>query len=272
MLQYSGFNPVALEIGPFFGYGPLQVRWYGIMYLIGFGAAWALARWRASRPQSTWKPNDVDDVVFYAMLGVILGGRIGYVLFYGMEYWFKDVLYPFKIWEGGMSFHGGLLGSLVAIALFALRRGRNVADVFDFMAPLPGIGLFAGRIGNFINGELWGKPTTVPWGFNVDGTVRHASQLYEACLEGLVMFAVMWWFTSKPRPRLAPSGLFLLIYGVARFIVEFVRLPDEHIGYLAGGWLTMGQVLSLPMVLAGVVMLAIAYQRRVASGNLALAR
>src|SRR6185295_17884036 len=169
MLHYPGFNPVAFEIGPIFGFGPLQVRWYGIMYLIGFGAAWMLARLRASRPQSTWKANDVDDVVFYAMLGVILGGRIGYVLFYGMQYWLKDALYPFKIWEGGMSFHGGLLGSLIAIAIFAVRRGRHIGDVFDFMAPLPGIGLFAGRIGNFINGELWGKPTTVPWGFEVDG-------------------------------------------------------------------------------------------------------
>src|SRR5262245_43928125 len=141
MLHYPGLNPVALEIGPFFGVGPLQVRWYGIMYLIGFGAAWALARWRAARPASTWKAHDVDDVVFFAMLGVILGGRIGYVLFYGLSYWLQDPLYPLKIWEGGMSFHGGLLGSLVAIGIFAVRRGRSIADVFDFMAPLPGIGL-----------------------------------------------------------------------------------------------------------------------------------
>src|SRR5688572_12603182 len=265
MLRYPGFNPIAFEIGP------LAVRWYGIMYLIGFGAAWALARWRAQRPGSTWKPNDVDDVVFYAMLGVILGGRIGYVLFYGMPFWLKDPLYLFRIWEGGMSFHGGLMGGLIAVAIFAMRRGRRVADVFDFMAPLPGIGLFAGRIGNFINGELWGKATTVPWGFNVDGQVRHASQLYEAFLEGIVLFAVLWWFTSKPRPRLAPSGLFLLLYGLARFAVEFVRVPDEHLGYLAGGWLTMGQLLSLPMILIGIALLFVAYQRRVPSGNLATA-
>src|ERR1044072_6496071 len=153
MIHYSGINPIAIEIAPIFGFGTLQACWHGIMYLTALGAAWALARWRASPPHSTWKANDVDDGVFYAMLGVILGGRIGYVLFYGMQYWFKDELYPLKIWEGGMSFHGGLLGSLLAIAIFAVRRERKVADVFDFMSPLPGIGLFAGRIGNFINGE-----------------------------------------------------------------------------------------------------------------------
>lgn len=269
MLHYPGFDPIAFEIGPLFGFGPLQVRWYGIMYLIGFGGGWALARWRASRPGSTWKANDVDDVVFFAMLGVILGGRIGYVLFYGMEYWLKDALYPLRIWEGGMSFHGGLIGSLVAIAIFAVRRGRHIGDVFDFMAPLPGIGLCAGRIGNFINGELWGKATTVPWGFQVDGQVRHASQLYEAFLEGIVLFAVLWWFTSKPQPRLAPSGLFLVLYGVARFFIEFVRVPDEHIGYVAGNWFTMGQLLTLPMILAGIALLGYAAQRREPSGNLA---
>jgi phosphatidylglycerol:prolipoprotein diacylglycerol transferase len=265
MLQYPHFDPVAFQIGP------LKVHWYGVMYLVGFAAAWWLARRRAARPGSTWKAVDVDDFVFYAMLGVILGGRIGYVLFYGLQYWARDPWYPLKIWEGGMSFHGGLLGVIGAIALFAWRRQRSIADVCDFAAPLPGIGLFAGRIGNFINGELWGKRTTVPWGFKVNGEVRHASQLYEAALEGLLLFAVLWWFTSKPRPRLAPSGLFLLIYGSARFLIEFVRLPDEHIGYLAGGWFTMGQLLSLPMIAGGVVLLAIAYRRRVPTGNIVVA-
>ena len=266
MLQYPGFNPIAFEIGP------VKVHWYGIMYLVGFAGAWWLARLRASRRGSTWKPNDVDDLIFYAMLGVILGGRIGYVLFYGLGFWAKDVWYPIKIWEGGMSFHGGLLGVVVAISLFALRRARNIADVYDFTAPLPGLGLFFGRVGNFINGELWGKPTTVPWGFNVQGEVRHPSQLYEACLEGLLLFTVLWWFTSRPRPRFAPSGLFLLIYGVSRFVVEFVRVPDEHIGYLAGGWLTMGQVLSLPMIIAGAGLLSYAYRVRAPSGNVATAQ
>jgi len=266
MLQYPGFDPIAFELGP------LRVHWYGIMYLLGFTAAWWLGRRRAARPGSTWKPADVDDFVFYAMLGVILGGRIGYVLFYGFEYWRDDPWYPLKVWEGGMSFHGGLLGALAAIAIFARRRSRRIADVFDFAAPLPGIGLFAGRLGNFINGELWGRETTLPWGFQVNGRVLHPSQLYEAALEGLVLFIVLWIFTSKPRPRFAPSGLFLVLYGCARFAVEFVRVPDQQLGYLAGGWLTMGQVLSMPMILAGVALLALAYRRNEPSGNLVPAR
>ncbi|MGH8310153.1 MAG: prolipoprotein diacylglyceryl transferase [Steroidobacteraceae bacterium] len=265
MLQYPGFDPIAFELGP------IRVHWYGIMYLVGFAAGWWLGRVRARRPGSTWKPNDVDDLIFYAMLGVILGGRIGYVLFYGLSYWAKDPLYPLKIWEGGMSFHGGMIGVMVTIAIFALRRGRRVADVFDYIVPLPGIGLFAGRIGNFVNNELWGKTTDVPWGFNINGEVRHATQLYEAALEGVLLFAVMWWFTSTPRPRLAPSGLFLVLYGAVRILIEFWRVPDSHINYLAGGWLTMGHVLSLPMVVAGAVMLWLAYRRRVPSGNYALA-
>ncbi len=266
MLQYPGFNPIALEIGP------VKVHWYGIMYLLGFAAAWWLARRRAAQVRSTWKPNDVDDLIFYCMLGVILGGRIGYVLFYGIQFWAKDLWYPLKIWEGGMSFHGGLLGVIVAAAVFALRHRRSIFDVWDFTVPLPTLGLFFGRIGNFINSELWGKPTTVPWGFNVNGVVRHPSQLYEAGLEGLVLFSVVWWFSSRPRPRLATSGVFLLGYGIARFFLEFVRLPDEHIGYLAGGWLTMGQVLSFPMVITGVGFLLYAYRARIPSGNVALAQ
>jgi phosphatidylglycerol---prolipoprotein diacylglyceryl transferase len=272
MLHYPGFNPIAFEIGPFFGLGPIQVHWYGIMYLIGFAGGWWLARIRAAKPGSTWKAADVDDLVFYIMVGVIVGGRVGYVLFYGLSYWAKDPWYPVKIWEGGMSFHGGLLGVIIGMMIFALRRGRAIGDVFDFSSPLSNIGLLSGRIGNFINNELWGKVTTVPWGFNVNGEVRHASQLYEAFLEGLVMLIVLWWFTSKPRPRFAPSGLFLVLYGLSRFIVEFVRVPDEHIGYLAANWLTMGQVLSLPMIIIGVVMMLIAYSRRVPSGNIAIAQ
>ncbi|MCP5328500.1 MAG: prolipoprotein diacylglyceryl transferase [Steroidobacteraceae bacterium] len=261
MIQYPGFDPIAIAIGP------VKVHWYGVMYLVGFATAWWLARYRAARPGSSWKPVDVDDFIFFGMLGVILGGRLGYVLFYGMKYWMEDGLYPLKIWDGGMSFHGGLLGVGVATAIFALRRGRHIADVFDFAAPVTGLGLLAGRVGNFINGELWGKPTEVPWGFRVDGEVRHATQLYEGALEGLVLFAVLWWFTSRPRPRFAPIGLFLALYGAARVVVEFWRIPDAHIGYLAGGWLTMGMVLSLPMVLAGLAMLAIAYRRNEPSGN-----
>ena len=266
MIHYPGFNPIAVEIGP------VKIHWYGIMYLLGFAAAWLLARRRAARPGSTWKPADVDDLVFYCMLGVILGGRLGYVLFYGLTFWLKDAWYPLRIWEGGMSFHGGLLGVVVAMTLFAVRRGRHVADVYDFSAPLPTLGLFFGRLGNFINGELWGKTTTVPWGFQVNGEVRHPSQLYEAGLEGLLLFAVLWWFTSRPRPRWATSGLFLVIYAIVRFGIEFVRVPDEHIGYLAGGWFTMGQLLSLPMLAAGIGMLVYAYSVRAPSGNVATAQ
>jgi phosphatidylglycerol:prolipoprotein diacylglycerol transferase len=276
MIQYPGFNNIAFEIGPFFGYGPLKVHWYGIMYLVAFAAAWWLGRLRTQRPGSTWKPIDIDDFMFFGMLGTILGGRIGYVLFYGMSFWTADNMwYPIKVWDGGMSFHGGLLGVITAFAIFAVRRKRRIADVFDFAAPLPGIGICAVRIGNFINGELWGKPTDVPWAFIVDGTARHATQLYEACLEGLLSFVVLWWFTSKPRPRMAPTGLFLALYGVARITVEFWRLPDKHLsthdGYLIDHWFTMGMLLSLPMVLVGLTLLFMAYRRREPSGNVSTA-
>ena len=263
MFVYPHPDPVAISIGP------LHVRWYGLMYLVGFLAAWWLARRRASAPASTWTPADVDDLIFYSAVGVILGGRLGWMLFYGTERLLDDPLSVLRIWEGGMSFHGGLVGVLVALAMFASRRGRRIADVFDFTAPLPAIGFGAGRVGNFINGELWGKPTDVPWAVVVDGVPRHASQLYEAFLEGLVLFAILWWFTATPRPRLAPSGLFLLCYGLFRFLVEFVRVPDENRGYLLLGWVTMGQILSLPMIVAGAWMLAVAYRRDERSGNYA---
>jgi phosphatidylglycerol---prolipoprotein diacylglyceryl transferase len=261
MFVYPHPDPIAFSLGP------LHVRWYGLMYLVGFVAAWWLARRRAARPGSTWTPVEVDDLIFYSALGVILGGRLGWMLFYGTENLLADPLSILRIWEGGMSFHGGLIGVLVALALFAARRGKRIADVFDFTAPLPAIGFGAGRIGNFINGELWGKATDVPWAVVVDGVPRHASQLYEAFLEGLVLFAILWWFTSRPRPRLAPSGLFLLGYGVFRFAVEFVRVPDANRGYLLFDWLTMGQILSLPMILIGLWMLVAAYRRNEPSGN-----
>ncbi len=267
MIRYPHINPIAFRIGR------LKVHWYGIMYLLGFSAGWGLARYRASRPASTWKGVEVDDLIFYCMLGVILGGRIGYVLFYGMTFWTRqNPWYPIEVWDGGMSFHGGLLGVIVAMTLFAIRRGRSAADVFDFTAPLPALGLFFGRMGNFFNGELWGKPTTLPWGFLYHGVVRQPSQLYEGFLEGIVLFTVMWLFTVKPKPRLAASGLFLVLYGTFRFSVEFVRLPDPQLGYLAWGWLTMGQVLSFPMIVIGVVLLIYAYRARIPSGNYVAAR
>jgi phosphatidylglycerol:prolipoprotein diacylglycerol transferase len=263
MIAYPEFDPVAFSIGP------VPIHWYGLMYVLGFVAGWWLARRRAEQPGSTWKPADVDDLIFFAAMGVILGGRIGWILVYGFDTIREDPLNIIRVWQGGMSFHGGLVGVMLAVALFAKRRGRSIADVFDFTAPLPAVGLFAGRIGNFINGELWGKPTDLPWGVLYRGQVLHPSQLYEALLEGVVMFAILWWFTSKPRWRLAPAGLFLALYGLFRFLVEFVRVPDANLGYLALGWLTMGQLLSLPVLAAGLAMLAIAYTRRQRSGNTA---
>jgi phosphatidylglycerol:prolipoprotein diacylglycerol transferase len=272
MLRYPNINPVAL------GLGPLRIHWYGIMYLLGFAAAWWLARRRARTPASTWTGTEVDDFLFYAMLGVILGGRIGYVIFYGWSLWRGDLWYPLKIWQGGMSFHGGMLGVGVATVVFAVRHRRHVGDVLDFAAPLPAIGLFFGRIGNFINGELWGRTTDVPWAMLVPdpnggpAVARHPSQLYEATLEGLVLFIVVWLFTSRPRPRYAATGLFLVGYAIARIAVEFVREPDVQIGYLAFEWFTMGQLLSLPMLIGGILMLMVAYQRRTPSGNYATAQ
>jgi len=261
MLTYPDIDPVAISLGP------LKVRWYGLMYVLGFLAAWWLARRRAAQPNSTWKPVDVDDLIFFCALGVILGGRIGWVLFYGTEEVIAQPLRLIRIWEGGMSFHGGLVGVLIAMAIFARRRGRRTWDVFDFTAPLPTLGFLFGRIGNFINGELWGKPTDVPWAFVVDGVPVHPSQLYEATLEGLVLFLLMWWFTATPRPRFASSGLFLLGYGVFRFGVEFIRVPDENRGYLLFDWMTMGQILSTPMIIGGVILLVLAYRRNEPSGN-----
>lgn len=276
MLTYPDLNPVALALGP------LKVHWYGLMYLLGFACAWWLGRWRARRPESGWTAEMVDDLIFYGVIGVIVGGRLGYMLFYGFEQVLANPLNLLKVWEGGMSFHGGLIGVLTAIALFARRSQRQFFQVADFLAPLVPTGLFAGRIGNFINGELWGHRTDVAWGFQLPcaqfptecadqpstallSPAVHASQLYEAALEGLALFALLWLFSSRPRPMMAVSGLFLLGYGMFRFMVEFVREPDAHLGYLAFDWLTMGQILSLPMVVAGGLLLALAYRRRVVS-------
>lgn len=255
MFEYSGFDPVALQLGP------LAIRWYGLMYLIGFGGGWWLGRVRARKPWSPIKVEQVDDLFFYVALGVILGGRIGYMLFYGFDQILENPLSLLKIWQGGMSFHGGFLGVLLAVWLQARKAGCRFWPLMDFCAPFISVGLCAGRVGNFINGELWGRVTDVPWAFIVNGEPRHPSQLYEAFLEGVILFIVIWIYSSKPRPAMAVSGLFAVLYGLFRSSVEFVRLPDEHIGYLAFGWLTMGQVLTLPMIIGGILLLWRAYSR-----------
>ncbi len=261
MLVHPDFDPVA------FALGPLQVRWYGLMYLLGFVAGWALGRYRAKRPGSGWTAEQVDDLVFYIALGVILGGRVGYILFYGFGSFLHNPLTLFRIWEGGMSFHGGFLGVLLAMALFARKYRRGFWPTVDFIAPLIAPGILFGRLGNFINGELWGRATDLPWGMvfrqTGDGLPRHPSQLYEAALEGVALFVIVWLFSAKPRPTMAVSGVFALAYGIFRFLVEFVRQPDPQLGYLAFGWLTMGQVLSLPLIAVGAVLLSLAYRRRV---------
>jgi phosphatidylglycerol:prolipoprotein diacylglycerol transferase len=259
MITYSPIDPIALKMGP------LAVRWYGLMYVIGILGGWWLGRVQARRPWSKLSEEQVDDMVTWIALGVILGGRVGSVLFYNFTDFIGDPLMLFRIWEGGMSFHGGFLGVLVAMWLYGRRIGVDFWDLTDFIAPLVTIGLGAGRIGNFINGELWGKVTDVPWAFVVNGTPRHASQLYEALLEGLLLFIILWTYASRQRPRMAVSGLFLICYGVFRFAVEFVRLPDAHIGYMAWGWLTRGQLLTVPMIVWGIILLFLAYRRPVAA-------
>ncbi|HUJ88005.1 MAG TPA: prolipoprotein diacylglyceryl transferase [Burkholderiales bacterium] len=248
MLIHPNFDPVAISIGP------LAVRWYGLMYLAGFAAGWWLGVSRIRAGLAPVTREQLDDLVFYAVLGVILGGRLGYVLFYKPEYYFAHPLEILEVWHGGMSFHGGFLGVLAAMGFAARKLHVDWWALMDFVAPLCPIGLAAGRLGNFINGELWGRVTTLPWGMVFPGAgplPRHPSELYEFALEGVVLFAILWWFSSRPRPRGQVSALFLIGYGCFRFICEFAREPDNFLGYLALH-LTMGQWLSLPMILAGV--------------------
>ncbi len=274
MIYFHDIDPIAISLGP------IQVHWYGIMYLLAFLTAWWLGRMRTQAGRLPGvNLNGFSDLLFYSMLGVVVGGRVGYMLFYGLSELLANPLSLFKVWEGGMSFHGGLLGVLAAAWWWSRRRGLHFFNTVDFAAPLVPLGLMFGRFGNFIGAELWGKYTGSGWGVifrsglpeplrstdmdtlrvlyeagELDRYARHPSQLYEALLEGLVMFFVLWWFSAKPRARYAVSGMFALLYGVFRFAVEFVRMPDNGV-YVAFDWLTRGQILSLPLVVLGVLLL-----------------
>ena len=265
MFHYPDFNPVAFSIGK------LAVRWYGITYLVAFLVCWLGLRARANVPWSKVRPLNVDDVVFYGALGAIVGGRVGYMLVYAHQELFSDPLSLFTVWKGGMSFHGGLSGVLIAMWLYGRSMGLKFFEITDAIAPWCAGGIFFVRVGNFINGELWGKTTSpdAPWAVIVNGEARHASQLYEAFLEGLVLCTVLWLYTKRPRPLMACSGLFLLLYGVFRILVEFVRVPDEQMGYLALGWVTTGMLLSTPMVIAGATLFVLAQLRGSEGGGVA---
>jgi phosphatidylglycerol:prolipoprotein diacylglycerol transferase len=260
MFTYPHINPIA------FALGPLKVHWYGLMYLLSFILGWLLANYRAKQSEGVWSADNISDLLFYVALGVILGGRIGYMVFYNFSVFIHNPLSLFLVWQGGMSFHGGLLGVLAAIWLYARRHRRRFFDITDFIAPIVPIGLGAGRIGNFINGELWGRVTNVPWGMiypQAGPLPRHPSEIYEFFFEGVVLFIILWWFSSKVRPRMAVSALFLLCYGSFRFMLEFFRQPDPQLGFVAFGWITQGQILSLPMIILGAIGLYIIYFRKV---------
>lgn len=252
MIEYPNINPVAIEIGS------ISIYWYGVMYLVSFIIAWFLAKTRAKRLNYLWSNEAISDFIFYCAIGVFLGGRLGYVLFYSPLEFIHNPITVFKIWHGGMSFHGGLTGVIISMLLFARKTNTPFLKILDFTAPLAPIGLTLGRIGNFINAELWGKTTSMPWGIlfpNAGPLPRHPSQLYEAFSEGVILFLMLWIYSSKPKPIGTTSGVFLLGYGLIRFSCEFFREPDPQIGFIAFKWLTMGQILSIPMIIIGIVML-----------------
>ena len=256
MIVHPNIDPVAIHLGP------VGIQWYGLMYVLGFLGVYLLGNYRVkhypSSIQGSWNSEQISDFIFYGALGAVFGGRIGYVLFYKPAQYLANPIDIFKINEGGMSFHGGLLGVILAVSIFARKTDRKFLDIGDFIAPLAPIGLFTVRVGNFINQELWGKTTDLPWGvlFSNGGPLpRHPSQLYEAGLEGLVLLTVLWWVARKPRAAGTLSGLFLIGYAVARMAVEFVRVPDAHLNYLLFDWVTMGHLLSLPMLLLGLFLI-----------------
>ncbi len=259
MLMHPDIDPVAFSIGP------ISVHWYGIMYLLAFATAWWLALQRTKRPDSPLNAKQVEDLIVYGALGVVLGGRFGYVMFYNFGAWLQDPLWLFRVWEGGMSFHGGILGVIVANILYCRRIGLKFPELMDFVAVIVAPGLGFGRIGNFIGQELWGRETDSSWGMvfpqDPELLARHPSQLYQAFLEGFVLFVIVYWFAQKPRPRLAISAVFIIFYGIFRFFVEFVREPDAHIPELIFGWMTRGQLLTLPMLVGGIGILIWAYTK-----------
>jgi len=258
MLTYPDIDPIAFSIGP------IDVHWYGIAYLCGFAAAWWVAVHRSRYKHTSVRKEQIEDLVLYGALGVILGGRIGYVLFYQLDVFLANPLWLFRVWEGGMSFHGGLLGVVGAMWLYARKHKMSYLGLMDFVAPAVPPGLGFGRIANFIGQELWGRETDSPWGMifpkDPEALVRHPSQLYEAALEGLLLFIILFWYARKPRPRGAVSGLFLMLYGCFRFAVEFTRQPDAHIDFDLFGWLTRGQLLSIPMIVLGAGLVIWAYR------------
>ncbi|NKB77274.1 MAG: prolipoprotein diacylglyceryl transferase [Gammaproteobacteria bacterium] len=248
-MVHPNFDPVAISIGP------LSIHWYGLMYLCGFISGMWLGRYRSSRPNSGWDPDEISDLVFYVAVGVILGGRLGYVLFYNLSFYLSNPQAILAMWDGGMSFHGGVLGVCGSVLFYAKKTHRLILVVGDFLIPLVPLGLFFGRIGNFINQELWGQVTNVPWAVyfhTAPEGPRHPSQLYEALLEGALLFCVVWWFSSRKRRPGQVVGVFFLGYGIFRFLIEFFREPDVHLGAIAFDWMSMGQLLSVPMVLLGL--------------------
>lgn len=250
-MRYPFIDPIAVQLGP------VAIHWYGLMYLVAFVVCGLIISRRAARPDLPLQPKLINDLINAGALGVILGGRVGYMLFYDLAGWLADPLKVLRIWDGGMSFHGGLLGVVLALVYFARKHDESLIRVGDLIAPAVPIGLMFGRLGNFIGGELWGRPTDLPWAVvfpQVDELGRHPSQLYQAAGEGLALFLICMWFARRPRPAGQVAGVFLMGYGVFRFVAEFAREPDAHLGPVMLDWVTMGQVLSVPMLVMGVLL------------------
>ena len=251
MIAYPHIDPVAVDLGI------VKIHWYGLMYLVGFVGAWFYGVQRARQQWRGWNRKMVEDVIFYGALGVILGGRIGYTVFYNFSSFIENPISIFYIWQGGMSYHGGMLGVFIGLYLFARKNGMTFFQVSDFIAPWVPIGLGMGRIGNFINMELPGRvvDNAIPWAMDFgDNIARHPSSLYQALTEGVLLFFILWWYSKKPRPLMAVSAVYMFFYGCFRFATEMFRTPDVHLGFVAFDWLTMGQLLSLPMIMFGIAL------------------